>query len=117
MTSLDNGPLIRDHVDRFNFGVRSGDFGPMLERFTDDAELVFEGLPVGPFVGRQAIEDAYRMHPPDDEIDVLGYRAEGDEIVAPYVWVRDRERVAGELRMCREGDRIRRLVVSFASSA
>ena len=29
--------LLDEHVRRFNAGVRSGDFGPMLELFTDDA--------------------------------------------------------------------------------
>ncbi|MFN2484665.1 MAG: nuclear transport factor 2 family protein [Candidatus Limnocylindria bacterium] len=105
--------LVREHVDRFNTGVRTGDWGPMLERFTDDAELVFEDVPVGPFIGREAIAGAYRAQPPDDEIEVLGYRASGDEIVAPYVWVRERDVLAGELRMILDGDRIRRLVVTF----
>jgi len=43
--------LIDEHVARFNAGVRSGDYGPMLEQFTEDAELAFQGVPVGPFVG------------------------------------------------------------------
>ncbi len=63
--------LIVEHVTRFNAGVRSGDYGPMLEQFTDDAELAFEGVGVGPFVGRGAIADAYRRQPPDDELDLL----------------------------------------------
>src|SRR5829696_9589623 len=58
--------LLSDHVARFNAGVRSGDFGPMVDGFTDDAELVFEGIPVGPFRGRAAIAAAYRNQPPDD---------------------------------------------------
>ena len=28
--------LLRRHVELFNVGVRSGDFGPMLEQFADD---------------------------------------------------------------------------------
>jgi steroid Delta-isomerase len=63
--------LLRDHVERFNSGVRSGDFGPMTELFTDDAELAFEGVPVGPFRGREAILAAYREQPPDDTIEIL----------------------------------------------
>ncbi|MDQ3880240.1 MAG: nuclear transport factor 2 family protein [Chloroflexota bacterium] len=109
--------LVRDHVDGFNTGVRTGDWAPMLERFVDDAELVFEGVPVAPFVGRDAIADAYRAQPPDDEIDVLGYRAAGDEIVAPYVWVRRRDVLAGELRLTVAEGRIRRIVVTFREDA
>ena len=65
------------HVERFNHGVRTGDFGPMLEQFTADAELHFEGVAVGPFVGRSVIAEAYAQNPPDDEIDVLGVETDG----------------------------------------
>lgn len=47
--------LVERHVALFNQGVRSLDFGPMLEQFTDGAELVFEGVPAGPFRGKEAI--------------------------------------------------------------
>ena len=50
--------LLRSHVERFNEGVRSGDYGPMLEQFADDAELAFEGVSVGPFRGKTAIAQA-----------------------------------------------------------
>lgn len=56
--------LLADHVARFNAGVRSGDFGPMVDGFTEDGELVFEGIPVGPFRGREAIASAYRTQAP-----------------------------------------------------
>ena len=39
--------------------MRSGDFSRMLEQFTEDAELAFEGVPVGPFRGKPAIAEAY----------------------------------------------------------
>jgi hypothetical protein len=44
--------LLDDHVRRFNEGVRSGDFAPMVAAFTEDGELHFEGVRIGPFVGR-----------------------------------------------------------------
>ena len=37
------------HVRKFNHGVRTGDWEPMLERFALDAELRFENVPAGPF--------------------------------------------------------------------
>ena len=83
--------LFDRHVERFNHGVRTGDFGPMLEQFTADAELHFEGVPVGPFVGRSVIAEAYAQNPPDDEIDVLG--------------VEDRRRLAGRALCVEEGRR------------
>jgi ketosteroid isomerase-like protein len=105
--------ILEDHVERFNAGVRSGDFQPMLENFADDATMAFEGVPVGPFAGREAIARAYRDQPPDDELDVLDERREGDTVIAGYAWRREPERRAGELRLTVDGGRISRLVVTF----
>jgi RimJ/RimL family protein N-acetyltransferase/ketosteroid isomerase-like protein len=105
--------LLEDHVERFNAGVRSGDFAPMLENFADDATMAFEGVPVGPFAGKDAIARAYREQPPDDELDVLDSRHAGDTIVAAYAWRREPGKRAGELRLTLEGGRITRLVVTF----
>jgi RimJ/RimL family protein N-acetyltransferase len=111
MTGLE---LLHDHVARFNEGVRTGDFGPLLERFAEDAELVFEGVPVGPFRGRDAIAAAYRDRPPDDEVRVLSAEERGDGlVVARYAWARERDLAAGELRLTRGGEQIARLVVTF----
>ena len=105
--------LLDEHVRRFNAAVRSGDFAPMLENFADDATMMFEGIPVGPFAGRDAIAEAYREQPPDDELDVLDVRRDGDTIVAGYAWRRDPDVRAGELRLTVDGERITRLVVTF----
>lgn len=105
--------LLDEHVKRFNAGVRSGEFAPMLENFADDATMAFAGVPVGPFVGRDAIAQAYREQPPDDELDVLDVRDDGDTVVAGYAWRRDPDVRAGELRLTVRGDRISRLVVTF----
>lgn len=58
--------LLEDHVAHFNHGITSGDFTPMLEHFAPDAILEFVGVPVGPFIGRDAIAAAYAAQPPDD---------------------------------------------------
>jgi ketosteroid isomerase-like protein len=105
--------ILEEHVQRFNAGVRSGDFAPMLENFTDDATMAFEGVPVGPFEGRDAIAQAYRAQPPDDELDVLDIRREGDTLIAGYAWRRAPNVRAGALRLTVDGDRIAKLVVTF----
>ena len=107
--------LLDDHVERFNEGVRSGDFSRMLENLAPDATMAFEGVPVGPFTGRDAIAQAYRERPPDDELEVLDSRRDGDTIVAGYAWRREPGKHAGELRLTVEGDTITRLVVTFAA--
>jgi hypothetical protein len=68
---------------------------------------------VGPFAGRDAIGAAYREQPPDDELDVLDVRQDGDTVVAGYAWRREPDVRAGELRLTVESGRISRLVVTF----
>jgi cysteine desulfurase / selenocysteine lyase len=104
--------LIEAHVERFNAGVRSGDFGPMVSAFSDDARLVFEGVPAGPFEGRAAIDAAYRQMPPDDEIDVVSID-EPDEgtVVARYAWKATGAR--GTMTLTHAADTITGLTVAF----
>jgi steroid delta-isomerase len=98
--------MLAAHVERFNHGVRTGDFGPMVEAFSDDAELVFVGIPVGPFVGREAIGEAYRAQPPDDEIILL----DGD---GSYAWASEPEIPAGQLFLTERDGEIARLVIRY----
>src|SRR4029077_17483376 len=63
--------LLRQHVERFNAGVRTGDWSEMLRGFAEAAEMEFRGVPVGPFHGKKSIAEAYRAQPPDDELRVL----------------------------------------------
>ena len=105
--------LLHDHVMLFNEAIRTGDFAPMLEHFADDAELAFEGVPAGPFHGRDAIAEAYRDQPPDDELDVLDVREEGDTVIAGYAWRREPAKRAGEMHLTHDGASVRRLVVTF----
>ncbi len=101
------------HVERFNEGVRTGDFGPMLAAFAADAEMIFEGAPAGPFVGRAAIAAAYAAQPPSDEVVLLGEpRCEGGITVADYAWAGDGTRAGRILLDAREGS-IVRLVITF----
>src|SRR5262249_6650520 len=88
--------LLSGYLERFNAGVRSGDWSSMLELVAPDAELEFVGIPVGPFAGRAAIGDAYRMQPPDDELVLLEQRG---ELGAVYAWAKEPERPAGELHL------------------
>jgi ketosteroid isomerase-like protein len=93
--------LLDDYVARFNEGVESADFAGMLEMLDEDAELRFSGIPIGPFVGRDAIRRAYRAGPPDDGIRLVSVQtnssAEGDndEVVGEYAWLRRPTSTAG----------------------
>ena len=103
--------LMEAHVRAFNDGVRTGDWDPMLSRFAHDAELRFENVPAGPFVGVDAIRAAYREQPPDDEIRLLGVQ-ENDErtVVAAYAWTRGG---TGRLVLEHEEGAVSRLTVIF----
>jgi steroid Delta-isomerase len=105
--------LLERHVALFNQGIRTGDFEPMLAQFTDDAELVFEGVPVGPFNGKQAIAEAYAANPPDDEVEILTVEESEEPIVAHYAWRADAGREAGRMIISSRGDEIAKLVVTF----
>ena len=98
--------LLEEHVERFNHGVRTADFSSMVEAFTQDAELVFEGIPVGPFHGRDAIGHAYAAQPPDDEIVLL----DGD---GTYAWAKEPELPAGQMFLTERDGEIARLVIRY----
>jgi drug/metabolite transporter (DMT)-like permease len=105
--------LLDEHIERFNAGVRTGDWEPMVGGFTEDAEMEFRGVPVGPFVGRDAIAAAYREQPPDDELRVLEQRQGEGRIEARYAWLAEPHVAAGEMFLIPEEDVIRKLVVTF----
>ena len=98
--------LLDEHVERFNQGVRTGDFGPMAQAFAEDAELRFVGIPVGPFVGREAVGEAYAAQPPDDEIVLLD--ADGT-----YAWADEPEIPAGQMFLTERDGEIVRLVIRY----
>jgi steroid delta-isomerase len=86
----------------------------MLEQFTENAELAFEGVPVGPFRGKPAIAQAYAEQPPDDEIVILRTRESGDDfVVADYAWSSDPGARAGSMIIRLRDAEIDRLLVTF----
>jgi steroid delta-isomerase len=102
--------FLADYVERFNAGVRTGDFGAIVELYADDGELAFDGVPVGPFRGRDAIAEAYGVRPPDDELRVTSVDETKEGLLARFDWLRGG---SGTMRVELDGDAIRRLTVSF----
>jgi steroid Delta-isomerase len=45
-----------EHFRSFNAAVRSHDWSAFLARFTPDAVMRFDGIPVGPYVGLEQID-------------------------------------------------------------
>ena len=91
--------LLYEYVARHNLGVRYGDWESLGECFADDALLEFEGIPVGPFAGRDEIVAAYAERPPDDEVRVVEVLENDDEVVAAYSWLAAPGKPAGSIRL------------------
>jgi hypothetical protein len=85
----------------------------MLAGFDAEAEIEFRGVPVGPFHGRDAIAEAYRAQPPDDELRVLEDRERDGRTEARYAWLAEPGVAAGELLLVAEDGLIRKLVITF----
>jgi RimJ/RimL family protein N-acetyltransferase len=105
--------LVHDYVMVHNECVRTGDWEPLAQWFTDDAELAFDGVPVGPFKGRDEIARAYSERPPDDEVVIFGVDHEDRRVVARYGWLREPGKVAGRMLATPRDGKISRLVVTF----
>ena len=106
--------LLERHVRAFNHVVRTSDWDPMLALFADDADLRFENVPAGPFVGLDAIREGYRERPPDDEIIPLGIQ-ESDEqtVVCAFAWSKGG---TGRITLEHERGAVKRLTVVFDES-
>jgi len=105
--------LLDAHFERFNRAVRSRDFTALAAGFASDGEMVFQGVPVGPFVGRDAIAQAYAQQPPDDEVRLLGVpRVDGDTVESDYAWASDGVR-DGRMILAARDTAIAHLTVTF----
>jgi hypothetical protein len=79
--------LLERHVELFNEAVRTGDYGPYLETFADNAVLTFDDLPMGPYQGRLEIADAYGSQPPGDTMALIDMHEIGsDAVEAAFEW-------------------------------
>jgi hypothetical protein len=72
-----------------------------LLRSAPDAEMVFEGVPAGPFRGLEAIAAAYAAQPPTDEVLLLGPARDEDGVtVGDYAWATEGVRAGRMLLNC-----------------
>jgi len=106
--------LLERYVQLHNEGVRTGSFAGLMELFSLQAVLSFEGIPLGPFEGRDAIARAFAKHPPDDLLVLVDPGQDGR---ARYAWRAAPEKVCGSLEMEVEGGRIVRLVIARDATA
>jgi hypothetical protein len=100
----------REHIERFNAAVRSGDWGEFLATLAPDAVMSFDGVPAGPFVGRDAIALAYRTRPPTDTMAIRDIETAGDAEVVRFAWTHGG---TGTLTIRRGAGGITELAVTF----
>jgi RimJ/RimL family protein N-acetyltransferase len=113
----DSLALLHDYVMAHNECVRTSDWQPLCDWFAEDADLEFDGVPVGPFRGRAEILAAYDERPPDDEVVVFDACVEDERVVASYGWLREPAKVAGRMVVTPRADKIGKLVVTFEGRA
>jgi hypothetical protein len=79
--------LLERHVELFNEAVSTGDYGLFLATFADDAVMRFDDYPLGPFVGRPAIAEAYASQPANDTMALIDMEEIGtDAVKASFEW-------------------------------
>jgi len=72
--------------------------------------MTFVGLPYGPFVGRAAILDAYRVQPPTDTLTVTWIEGDAARDVVMIAWS---DGGTGTMTLEWEGDLVASLMVAF----
>jgi hypothetical protein len=91
----------------------------MLNLFTEDAEMHFEGgQSIGPFVGRTGIARGFSTRPPDDTLVIIGsVKVKGSiSVTADYGWSIAPRVKAGELKVTFRGEQISKLTVTFVAA-
>jgi hypothetical protein len=71
----------------------------------------FVGVPVGPFIGREAIAAGYAFQPPTETLTVTRGVSSGDIDELWFVW--DSSRTTGAMMLRWSGDLISELTVTF----
>ena len=78
---------VERHCELFNECVRTGDWAPFTASLTDDAQMAFINMPVGPFHGRDQIAVAYAEQPPTDTMTLEAVETLGpDTARAHFMW-------------------------------
>jgi steroid Delta-isomerase len=107
----DMSDRVAEHLAAFNAAVVSGDWTEFVQGFAESARMEFTGVPAGPYVGRDAIAEAYRTNPPDDTMAALDVRSTEWTDTVRFQWSRGG---TGTLWLAwTAGGVVNRLVVDF----
>ncbi|HEY2673324.1 MAG TPA: nuclear transport factor 2 family protein [Rugosimonospora sp.] len=107
--------LVDEHARLFNESVRTGDFTGFVGTFAPTAVMRFINLPAGPYVGRDAIADAYADQPPDDTMSIVDVREVGpDTAQVEFAWDRGG---TGSMTVSWHDDRVIDLTIALGNRA
>jgi steroid delta-isomerase len=105
--------LLERHVELFNEAVRTGDYGPFLETFSERAVMRFDNVPMGPFHGLSAIAEAYATEPPTDTMALTAMEEiGGDGVRALFEWDAGG---TGQLFLRWDDEKVVELAITFTS--
>jgi steroid delta-isomerase len=110
--------LVEAHVAAFNAAVRSGSYDAFVDGLAPDAVMICTGVPAGPFVGREAIRQAYVDQPPTDTLTALSVSSAVSSAVSPavsgavvrFAWAHGG---TGTMRLAWSDGRVVRLEIAF----
>jgi steroid Delta-isomerase len=77
---------VDEHFALFNAAVRSHDWTAFLATLAPGAVMRFEGVPAGPYTGRDEIARAYAEQPPSDTMTSQSVREDGDHDTIRFRW-------------------------------
>jgi hypothetical protein len=105
--------VLARHVAAVNSTVNGWGVHKLTSDLAPDCTMLFEGIPVGPFEGREAIAEAYRTNPPDDTIEVLEATFKPARVEATYAWSQKPDQAAGRILLDLEGELITKWIVEY----
>jgi hypothetical protein len=103
--------LLERHVELFNEAVGTGNYDAFLATFADHAVMRFDDLPIGPYVGKAQIVEAYAVEPPTDTMALIDMQEIGtDTVKASFEWDAGG---TGEMLLRWEDDQVVELTIAF----
>ena len=103
--------LLEKYVLLHNLGIETGDFGPVLDLFADDAVFEFEDPRIGVFEGIEMIAGIFRRNPPEVRIVISDIRRDSGSITADYADGDAQPVRLGKITLESDGVRIKRLYI------
>ena len=104
--------LLEKYILLHNYGIDTGDFGPMFELFADNAVFEFEDERIGSFAGIEMITGVFRRQAPTTKL-VISNLEDNDGVASADYADEDRPTIRlGLLILEPEDDKIKRLFIA-----